>query len=78
MIDDSTIGIGAASTRARIDAFLVDASLIGRTIGAENTFRPTVGTSADHVGHTAALGLSRNDLALRIRSARCRSAGIGG
>ena len=78
MIDDSAIGIGAASSRTRIDTFLVDASLIGRTVGTDNTFRTTVGGRANHVGHAAALGLSRNDLALRIGSAWCRSARIGG
>ena len=71
MIDDSAIGIGGTSSRTRIDTFLIDAGLIGWTVRPEETFRPAVGDRADHVRNTAALGLSRDDLALRIGSARC-------
>ena len=69
MIDDSAIGIGGTSTRTRIDTLLIDASPIRWTIRAEHTFRPAVGNRADHVRNAAALGLSRDDLALRIGSA---------
>ena len=77
VIDYTAVCIRCASSRTGIDTFLIDASPIRRTVGAEDTFRPAVGDQADHVGQTAALGLSRDNLTLRTWSARCRRARIG-
>lgn len=77
VIDNLTLWVRAASARTRIDALLIDASLIRWAIRADNAFGPAIGARANHVGHTAALGLSANNLTLRIGSARCRSARIG-
>ena len=71
MIDHPAIGVRCASSRTRIDTFLIDAGLIGWTVRPEETFRPAVGDRADHVRNAAALGLPRDDLALRIGSAWC-------
>ncbi len=76
VIDHSTFGVGRASTSAGIDTFLIDASAIRLTIRAEEALGPAIGHGTDHVGQTAALRLSGDDLTLRTRSARCRRARI--
>ena len=76
VIHHSTLRIGTASSRARIDASVVDAGGIGRTIRAQKTFRPAIGIRADHVWFASALSLSGNHVTDRIGSARVRIARI--
>ena len=70
MINNSAVGIWSASSRAWINAFLVDASQVWWAIRAEQALRATVGYWADHIGLATALSLSRHDLTLRVWSAR--------
>ena len=65
--DHSALGVGSARSRARINAFLVDTGLVGRAVRVDDALRTAVRRGADHSRNTATLGLSGNDLALRIR-----------
>ena len=69
-INNSAVGIRSASSRTRINTFLIDTRQVWRAIGTKQTLGPTIRSRADHVGLASALSLSRHDLALRVWSTR--------
>ena len=69
------VGVYSASSRARIDAFVVDAVLIPRTIGIKDALRPAGAVRiADVISRTNAIDGAVLFLALGICSARIRIA----
>lgn len=68
----------AAGSRTRVDAFLIDTSLVERTFGTSNTFRPACGRGAYESRYTRANGLLVNFPALAVRAARGGTARIFG
>jgi hypothetical protein len=77
VVNDPTVCVGGARSRTRIDAFLVNARAIRGTVGADNTFRSTIGCRSDHIGHTATFCLTVHNGAKCVGSARMRTARIG-
>ena len=77
VVNDATVCVGAARSRTRINASLIDAGRFRGTIGTENAFGSTIGRNADHVGQARALGHFDHHLTLRVESARRWDAGIG-
>lgn len=76
MVDDAALGVRGASARARIDALLINASLVRRAVGADGALGPAVGHLADHARRAAAPRRTVHHLALSVRSARMRIARV--
>jgi len=76
VINDSTVCVRAAGSRARVYASLIDTGAIRWTVRADNTLRTTVRCRADHVGQATTLSLPRNDRALRVGSTGMRAARV--
>lgn len=69
MVDDLAVGVLTASPRARIHAFLVDASLVRGTLRADDAFRPTARRRSHVLWQTRAYGLAVVDFALTVGTA---------
>lgn len=74
MIDNTTISIETTSARTWIDAFLINARLLQRTIGYADTFRTTSWRTAKVAGQTRANRLILLRCALTVRATRIRYA----
>ena len=77
MIDDTALGVDAASSGARVDAQPVDAVATCRTVGIEEAFGTAVGRGTDGAGETRALGSAGRGPTHRLRTARMRCARMG-
>lgn len=75
--DGPALGIPAARARARVPALLIDASLLAGTFAVAHALRPTPGRSSDKLRQTRAGRGAVDDLALRVRAAGRRLAGVG-
>lgn len=54
VVDDVTVGVGAAGAWARVAASLPHAGLLARAVRAQHALGPTVGRGADVVRETRA------------------------
>ena len=77
VVDNPTVCVRTAGSRARIDAFLVDTRAIRGTVGADNALRSTIGGRSDHIAQTGAFCLASYNGAKCVGSARMRTARIG-
>ena len=76
VVGHATVGIKAASSGTRIDAFVVDAALIPRAVGIKDALRPAGAVRiANVIGRADAINGAVLFLALRICSARIGIAG---
>ncbi len=76
MVDYTTLGVGAASARTRIDTFTVDAGLFGWAVRANDALWSAVRHRTDHSSKAGALSDTTHRLTLGIRAARWRIARI--
>jgi hypothetical protein len=76
MVDYTTLGVGAASARTRIDTFTVDAGLFGWAVRANHALWSAIGNRTDHSSKAGALRDTAHRLTLGIRAARWRVARI--
>lgn len=76
MILHGAPGEFAASARTRVLASLIDTRGGAEALGVVGAFRPAVGRAADVVEQARAGGMRADHLALRVRAARVRRAGV--
>ena len=77
MVDDSTLRVEAAHTRAGVDTVLVDAGEAGDAVAVDDTLRPAAAVRVSEVVWPAAADTgAASDLSISVGAARVWIAGI--